>query len=181
MNKIFALLLTAVFAMTGVGSLATSTDEAAIITTPTDLEAEMYEISGTVIELGDGFIVFKDQDGQIVQANMNDETAQMIVLPDGVIALGDYVTVFYDGKMTRSIPAQITALAINSAVCVGQVGEIGEDWFMLATELDEIQVNCTPEKLAGIAAGAQVKVYFSGAMTLSLPAQIGALLIVPVE
>jgi hypothetical protein len=89
--------------------------------------------------------------------------------------------VLYDGKMTRSIPAQITAQLIRACVREGLVGAMGEDHFMLQTELEEIQVNCTAEQLAQVQEGLQVKVYFSGAMTMSLPAQIGAELIVPVQ
>ena len=45
--------------------------------------------------------------------------------------------------------------------------------------MEIIQVNATAEQLVGLEPGSQVTVYFNGAMTMSLPAQIGAELIVP--
>jgi hypothetical protein len=56
----------------------------------------------------------------------------------------------------------------------GVVGEITEGQFALETEMEMILVNATAEQLEGIEAGMTVTVYSNGAMTMSLPAQIGA-------
>ena len=177
MNKIFALLLATVFALTGVTALTSANTDSVEEST---VEVETYIAAGTVLEVTDEYIVFNGVDGQIYQANITEETIQEYDLP-AEVTVGDFVQVMYDGKMTRSIPAQITAQVIRSCVRVGQVGEVAEDYFMLQTEMEEIRVNCTAEQLEGIQQGMQVKVYFSGAMTMSLPAQIGAELIVAAE
>lgn len=178
MNKLFALMLAAVFALTGVTALNTA-DTATVEETTTEVES--YIAAGTVIDLAEDYVTFKDADGQVIQAAINAETLQEYDLPGSALSAGDYILVMYDGKMTRSIPAQITAQVIRSAVREGTVGDIGESFFMLQTEQEEIQVNCTADQLALLQTGSQVKVYFSGAMTMSLPAQIGAELIVAAE
>ena len=178
MNKIFALMLTAVFALTGVTALNTADTTQVEETT---VEIESYVAAGTVIEVTENAVTFTDADGQVIQAHIAEDTIQEYDLPGGALAAGDYIHVIYNGMMTRSIPAQITAQVIRSSVRQGQVTAVGENHFMLQTDLEEIQVNCTAEQLAQIAEGSQVKVYFSGAMTMSLPAQIGAELIVPAE
>ena len=47
--------------------------------------------------------------------------------------------------------------------------------------MDAVQVNAPGELLEGLKPGSRVTVYFNGAMTMSLPGQIGAGLIVPAE
>ena len=76
--------------------------------------------------------------------------------------------------MTFSIPAQIVAQKVGCYAHTGVVGEITEGQFVLETELEPILVNVTPETLEGIETGKTVTVYSNGAMTMSLPAQIGA-------
>lgn len=179
MNKIFAMLLTAVFALTGIS--AVNTTESAQ-PSETVLAQESVIASGTVTALEDGSVTFTTVDGQALQALLTDATLLEYDVPGSdAPAVGDFIYVIYNGMMTRSIPAQITAQTIRCAARTGDVGEISEDSFLLLTELEEIQVNCTAEQLADLAAGSRVKVYFSGAMTMSLPAQIGADLITAAE
>ena len=47
--------------------------------------------------------------------------------------------------------------------------------------IDEVQVNAPDELMEGLEPGSRVTVYFSGAMTMSLPGQISAERIVPAE
>ena len=56
----------------------------------------------------------------------------------------------------------------------GVVGEITEGQFALETGMEMILVNATAEQMANIESGMTVTVYSNGAMTMSLPAQIGA-------
>ena len=63
----------------------------------------------------------------------------------------------------------------------GVVGEITEGQFALETEMEMILVNATAEQLEGIESGMTVTVYSNGAMTMSLPAQIGAEMITATE
>ena len=90
------------------------------------------------------------------------------------IEVGDYIHVTYNGQMTFSIPAQIAAQKIGCYAHTGVVGEITEGQFALETEMEMILVNATAEQIEGIEAGMTVTVYSNGAMTMSLPAQIGA-------
>ena len=178
MNKFFALMLTAVFALTGVTAFSANDTPVSVDTTE---EPESVMISGAVLEVAEDSITFTTPDGLTVQAHITADTVQEYDLPGGQLNAGDFVYVMYSGMMTRSLPAQITAEMIRSAVREGEVSEIGEDFFMLRTDAEELQVNCTADQLAGLETGAKVKVYFSGAMTMSLPAQIGADLIVTAE
>lgn len=147
----------------------------------TVMEQEQPEMTGTVTEITEDAIIFTTADGQTIQANLSEDTVQEYLLPSETLTVGDFIHVTYNGQMTRSIPAQIAAIAVRAYVQQGQVTAMGDAYFMLKTELDEIQVNCTAEQLAQVSEGAQVTVYFSGAMTMSLPAQIGAELIVVAE
>ena len=90
------------------------------------------------------------------------------------IAVGDFIHITYNGQMTFSIPAQIAAMKVGCYAHTGVVGEITEGQFALETEMEMILVNATAEQLEGIEAGMTVTVYTNGAMTMSLPAQIGA-------
>lgn len=147
----------------------------------TVVEQEQPEMTGTVTEITEDAIIFTTADGQTIQANLSEDTVQEYLLPSENLTVGDFIHVTYNGQMTRSIPAQIAAMVVRAYVQQGQVTAMGDTYFMLKTEFDEIQVNCTAEQLAQVTEGAQVTVYFSGAMTMSLPAQIGAELIVVAE
>lgn len=147
----------------------------------TVVEQEQPEMTGTVTEITEDAIIFTTADGQTIQANLSEDTVYEYLLPSKTLTAGDFIHVTYNGQMTRSIPAQIAAMVVRAYVQQGQVTAIGDTYFMLQTEFDEIQVNCTAEQLAQVTEGAQVTVYFSGAMTMSLPAQIGAELIVVAE
>lgn len=147
----------------------------------TVMEQEQPEMTGTVTEITEDAIIFTTADGQTIQANLSEDTVYEYLLPSETLTVGDFIHVTYNGQMTRSIPAQIAAMVVRAYVQQGQVTAMGDTYFMLKTEFDEIQVNCTAEQLAQVTEGAQVTVYFSGAMTMSLPAQIGAELIVVAE
>ena len=131
---------------------------------------EVFDMAGIVTELGEGFIMIENADGQMVQVNVSEET-----LSEGKeIEVGDFVHVTYNGQTTFSIPAQIAAQKIGCYAHTGVVGEITEGQFALETELEMILVNATAEQLAHLETGMTVTVYSNGAMTMSLPAQIGA-------
>ena len=57
----------------------------------------------------------------------------------------------------------------------------GESGFLLTTETDVVQVNADAALLDGMENGMTVTVYSNGAMTMSLPGQIGAEKIVKAE
>ena len=138
---------------------------------------EVYDLAGTVTEIGEGFILVESADGQTVQVNIFEET----ILEGKDISVGDYIHVTYNGQMTFSIPAQIAAQKICCYAHTGVVGEITEGQFALETETETILVNATAEQLESITTGMNVTVYSNGTMTMSLPAQIGAEHIVVTE
>ena len=127
--------------------------------------------------MGEGFIVIESLDGQMIQVNVSGET-----LTEGKeIGVGDFIHVTYNGQMTFSIPAQIAAQKIGCYAHTGVIGEITEGQFALETEMEMILVNATAEQLANLATGMTVTVYSNGAMTMSLPAQVGAEMITVTE
>ncbi|MGN1019126.1 MAG: hypothetical protein ACI4O7_02030 [Aristaeellaceae bacterium] len=183
MNKLFALMLTAVFAMTGVGALTGSDSAPAADEVSAETLPEVVEVSGVISEITGDYLLLEDQDGQTVQANLTPDTlVEYDVTGSDALAAGDYVTVLYNGMMTRSLPPQVTALTIRSVAMTGTVTALEENRFLMVTgEGMEVAVNCTLADWPAVAENARVRVYFSGAMTMSLPGQIGALLIVAAE
>ena len=144
---------------------------------PLPVVEEIFDMAGIVTEIGEGFIMIENTDGQLVQVNTFEET----IFEGKVIVVGDFIHVTYNGMMTFSIPAQIAAQVIGCYAHTGVVGEITDGQFALETEMEMILVNATAEQLEGIAAGMTVTVYSNGAMTMSLPAQIGAEMITATE
>lgn len=133
--------------------------------------AEIADIAGTVIELGDGTLLIETSDGQPIEVTLTEET-----LYEGKTNLmkGDYIHVTYNGQMTRSYPAGIVALKVGCYILTGEVSDITEEGFTLITDTEIVIVNAPSDLLALVEAGEAVNVYFNGAMTMSLPAQIGA-------
>ncbi len=138
---------------------------------------EIFDMAGIVTEIGEGFIMIQNGDGQEVQVNTFEET----IFEGKEIEAGDYIHVTYNGMMTFSIPAQIAAQKIGCYAHTGVVGEITEGQFTLETEMEPIIVNVLEGQLEGIETGMTVTVYSNGAMTMSLPAQIGAEMITATE
>ncbi len=131
---------------------------------------EVFDMSGIVTEIGEGFIVIENAEGQLVQVNLSEET----IFEGKDVEVGDFIHVTYNGQMTFSIPAQIAAQKIGCYAHTGVVGEVTEGQFTLETEMELILVNATIEQMAGLQPGMNVTVYSNGAMTMSLPAQVGA-------
>ena len=135
---------------------------------------EVYEMTGTVQEITKDYYLIQNADGQQVQVNLHGETILEGETPD----ISSLIHVLYNGMMTRSLPPQINALRIGCYARTGAIVELTEEGFTLDDGVEIIQVNALAEQLSGLEPGAQVTVYFNGAMTMSLPAQIGAELIV---
>ena len=144
---------------------------------PLPVVEEIFDMAGIVTEIGEGFIMIENTDGQLVQVNTFEET----IFAGKEIAVGDFIHVTYNGMMTFSIPAQIGAQVIGCYAHTGVVGEITEGQFALETEMEMILVNAPAEMLEGLTTGMTVTVYSNGAMTMSLPAQVGAEMITVTE
>lgn len=138
---------------------------------------EVYDMTGVVTEITDEFILIQNTDGQMVQVNLFEET----FFEGKEIALGDFIHVTYNGMMTFSIPAQISALKVACYTHEGLITELLETGFVLNTAMEPIIVNVPAEMLENLAAGMTVTVYTNGAMTMSLPAQVGAEMITVTE
>ena len=171
MTKIIAILSAILLAVLGLSFSAPVTEEPIIEET----QEEIHEMTGTVSEVTDTNILITNADGQQVQVNTYDDT----IWEGNAPAAGDLIHVLYNGMMTRSLPPQINALRIGCYVFTGHIVELTETGFTLDTGDDIIDVHTAAELISGLENGQQVTVYFNGAMTMSLPAQIGAELIVP--
>ena len=131
---------------------------------------EVFDMAGVVTEISDSFIMIETSDEQTIQVNISEET----FFEGKEIEAGDFIHATYNGQMTFSLPAQIAAQKIGCYAHTGVVGEIIEGQFALETGLELILVNAAAEQLENLEAGMTVTVYSNGAMTMSLPAQIGA-------
>lgn len=143
---------------------------------PLPTAQEVFDLAGTVTEIGEDFILFETADGQLVQANLSADT----VFEGKTIEAGDFIHVTYNGQMTFSLPGQISAMRVGCYAFTGVVDEIAEGSFLLKSEMD-ILVKATAEQLAAIESGMTVTVYSNGIMTASLPGQITAEMIVAID
>ena len=159
-------------------------------------ENEVYYLTGQITEITDEYIILEGTE----QVNLFDDTAFGGKFPDELV-VGEYAQVIYDGKMTRSIPPQVTALAVDVCVLEGKVAEILEDGRVLIDrtgvmeqQVDshlkedgtvETEVTLTPEQvILSLPEGVELKVgdsavfYTTGIATMSLPAQMNAIAVV---
>ena len=160
-------------------------------------ENEVYYLTGQITEITDEYIILEGTEQGTVQVNLFDDTAFGGKFPDE-FAVGEYAQVIYDGKMTRSIPPQVTALAVDVCVLEGKVAEILEDGRVLIDRMDvmeqqvdsqmkedgtvETEAAYTPEQvILSLPEGVELKVgdnavfYTTGVSTMSLPAQMNAI------
>lgn len=163
-------------------------------------ENEVYYLTGQITEIADDYIILEGTEQGTVQANLFDDTAFGGKFPDELV-VGEYAQVIYDGKMTRSIPPQVTALSVDVCVLKGKVAEILEDGRVLIDrtgvmeqQVDshlkedgtvETEVTLTPEQvILSLPEGVELKVgdsavfYTTGIATMSLPAQMNAIVVV---
>ena len=163
-------------------------------------ENEVYYLTGQITEITDEYIILEGTEQGTVQVNLFDDTVFGGKLPDELL-VGEYAQVIYDGKMTRSIPPQVTALAVDGCVLEGKVAEILEDGRVLIDRTDvmeqhadsQLKENGTVETEAtyttehvilSLPEGVELKVgdsavfYTTGIATMSLPAQMNAIAVV---
>ena len=141
-------------------------------------ENEVYYLTGQITEIADDYIILEGTEQGTVQVNLFDDTVFGGKLPDE-LAVGEYAQVLYDGKMTRSIPPQVTALAVDVSVLEGKVAEILEDGRVLIDRTDVME-----QVILSLPEGVELKVgdsavfYTTGIATMSLPAQMNAIAVV---
>ena len=137
---------------------------------------EIAELYGTVIEVNDAYLLLESAEFGKVQANLTDDTAL-----EGVekVEVGQVARVIYDGKMTRSIPAQVTAMLVGVYAVEGEVTEMADGRITVKrADTGEEVIVSLPEGAQEIAVGDSITAYTNGAMTMSLPPQMNAVAIV---
>lgn len=164
MNKIISTILAALLVFLGANV------PAAHSTTEPEITDVLVSTSGIIMEADENGLLILQNDGTEVYVHISADT----VIEVENLAVGAYANVDYNGMMTRSLPPQISALRVYGAVVEGIITEIMDGCFLLSTETHgDIIVNF-PADMSITVAGEHVRVYFDGAMTMSLPAQIGA-------
>ena len=137
---------------------------------------EIDTLCGQITEINDEYLMLEGTQQGTVQVNIFDDTLYNGSLQQGELAVGQYAEVIYDGKMTRSIPAQIAALAINVYPLKGTVDAVEEDGRVLVTPADggEQVVLSLPDGVT-MEAGETATFYTNGMATMSIPAQMNAI------
>jgi hypothetical protein len=139
-------------------------------------------VEGVIQEVREDGILIAPYEGVEVLARLPEGA-----IADGLTTLlpGMPVRVTYDGVMTRSIPAQITAEAVVVPVLTGVVVSAEEGRFVLEQDdgLGQVIVHLGEDSVVPegfeLAEGSRLQAVFSGIMALSMPPQAGALFILP--
>jgi len=136
---------------------------------------EIVEITGAIAEITDEYVMIDAGEMGMVQANTSIDT-----LIEGVeeLAVGQTAVILYDGKMTRSLPAQITALKIGVYEVKGTVTATEEGRVTIDQGEAGEAVLTLPENAPEIAVGDAITAYTTGISTMSLPPQMNAIAIV---
>ena len=139
-----------------------------------DPEADLQTQHGYILEmLDDGSFLLLNQDNQTVQVNTDENTVTDLAEP---LHAGQYVVVDYDGKLTRSLPAQLYAQHIFGATLKGIVSAVNErEVTLIEDETQQEYIVHLPEDVELPTDGEHIAVHFNGVIAMSLPAQLSAL------
>ena len=141
-----------------------------------EAEIELVTLTGVITEITDEYVLLDVGDMGQIQANLSEDT-----LIEGVeeLAIGQTAIVTYDGKMTRSLPAQITALRVGVYEVRGTVKTVEDGRITVEkTEGGDEVVLTLPENAPALAVGDVITAYTTGISTMSLPPQMNAIAIV---
>lgn len=146
---------------------------------PTELDEQAQEdgqtlfgLSGLITEVTPDYVVITDAEQGEVQVNYGEETV-FEGIDAGSLAVGQYIYVDYDGKMTRSLPPQVFALRLVTHRVTGTVRAVQDSMVTIDRDGEEIIVHL-PEGAPELAVGQKVTAYTNGVTTLSLPPQMTA-------
>ena len=158
---------------------ATAEPEQAALTDETQTEdgmTQVYMLHGQITEITDEYLMLEGTEQGTVQVNLLDDTLYDGAIQQSELAVGQYAEVLYDGKLTRSIPAQAAALAVNIYPLAGTVDEVQEDGRVLVTPTDggEQVLLSLPDDVT-VEVGETATFYTTGVATMSLPAQMNAI------
>lgn len=195
MKKMMAVLLAVVLVLAVAGALvfgfsrdtAETGNDAAVTATDApeaaqeteaadDEEIELVQAIGVITEVTDEYVMLDAGEMGQIQANLFEDT-----LLEGVeeLAAGQTAIVTYDGKMTRSLPPQVTALCVGVYEVKGTVKAIENGRATVErTEGGDEVVLTLPENAPELAVGDAVTAYTTGISTLSLPPQMNAIAVV---
>ena len=141
-----------------------------------EAEIELVTLTGVITEITDEYVLLDVGDMGQIQANLSEDT-----LIEGVeeLAIGQTAIVTYDGKMTRSLPAQITALRVGVYEVRGTVKTMEDGRITVEkTEGGDEVVLTLPEGAPELQAGDAITAYTTGISTMSLPPHMNAIAIV---
>lgn len=142
----------------------------------TEEAAQIVDISGEILEITEEYILIGNEQLGEVQVNLAEGT---VIEGAHALEIGQTVVVMYNGMMTRSLPAQITAMHIGVYVVEGTVTTVEEDHVIIRREDTAEEIVMTlPENAPELNEGDRVIAYTNGAMTMSLPPQMNAIAIV---
>lgn len=133
-------------------------------------------VTGTVSQVEEAGFLLTQPDGVEIWVHQRED--KPVPVQDG-----ETVTVYYDGRMTFSLPGQINALHIRGHMLEGVITTASETELTLKTEQDEVIVHLAEETMRylPLEPGARVRVVTTGIAMLSLPPQYVALEILPAE
>ncbi len=133
------------------------------------------ELTGTIVEVTEEYVLLDAGEQGQVQANLTDDT-----MLDGVetLSVGQVAIVRFDGKMTRSLPAQITALHIGVYEVKGTVTAVEEGRVTVDRGESGEVVLTLPQDAPQLAVGDVITAYTTAVSTLSMPPQMNAIAIV---
>ena len=136
---------------------------------------EIVEISGVITEITDEYVMIDAGEMGMIQANTSMDT-----LIEGVeeLAVGQAAVILYDGKMTRSLPAQITALKIGVYEVKGNVTAVESGRVTIDQGENGEVVLTLPENAPEVVVGDAITAYTTGISTMSLPPQMNAIAII---
>lgn len=132
-----------------------------------------FHVTGIIAEITDAksFLLQVDSSGQTLLVQARDTSA---------VAVGECVTVYYNGMVTRSNPGKINALFIPGPILVGTIEElISDDMLLLETELEHILLKIPDFAvvLAELIPGERIWTMVGPAAAPSIPPQYEAYLV----
>ena len=175
MKKIIVLILIVILAgliAFGETTLNASEETSSAPEKYIEIDDTIFDISGVVSEITEEGILIQTESAGVVLVKSDEET---VTDASAEIAPGDYITVIYNGIMSRSIPAQITADVIRMYMITGKIVSADPEvcGVMLQTETHGEVYATLPEPWLENTAET-LKIYFGGQMTASLPPRISA-------
>ena len=137
---------------------------------------QVYMLHGQITEITDDYLMLEGTEQGRVQVNLLDDTLYDGAVQQSELAVGQYAEVLYDGKLTRSIPAQAAALAVNIYPLTGTMDEVQEDGRVLVTPTaGGAQVLLSLPEGVTVEVGETATFYTTGVATMSIPAQMNAI------